>query len=107
VVGGLALLAAIRDRRRTVALALTLLLSVAGVEGVAHALLHLGHRPHADTLTVGAAALPPAAAEPEPGSLGVAPLPLLGSASERYDAPATLLAVESAQGRSPPTPSSS
>ncbi len=102
VAGALALLASIPHRRRTLALALGLLLALVAFEGAFHAALHLRHLPHADGLAIGASAGQQAAADLASAAPAATPLALLGEAPQPYDAPVTDVAVSSDQGRAPP-----
>jgi len=102
-VGGMALLAMIPRRRRTMALLVTGLLLALSLEGASHAILHLGHVGHADTLIVGVSPLPPAADEPATGSGRAVALAPIGAAPDTSTPPALGCAVPSLQGRSPPS----
>jgi hypothetical protein len=102
VVAALALLAHIPHRRRALALALVLLLSMVSLEGVLHAALHLHHARHADSLAIGASAAQLAAAGPDPDRPFATPVMLLGDVVERYVALVPDVVVASNRGRSPP-----
>ena len=103
VLGALAFLAAMPHRRRALALALVLLLSMASLEGVLHAALHLHHVRHAGSLTIGASPAQPAAADPDTEGAFATPVILLGKVVEDYDAPVPDIVVSSSLGRAPPT----
>jgi len=102
VVAALALLAHIPHRRRALALALVLLLSIVSLEGLLHAALHLHHARHADSLAIGASPAPLAAAGPDPGNPSATPVILLGEVVEGYVAPVPDVVVASSRGRAPP-----
>jgi hypothetical protein len=89
-------------RRRALALGLVLALTIVVLEGVSHAVLHLGHVAHADKLLVGASPLPLAVDEPHTDARGAMALALRGPAPDGYQAPAAGCIVRSVQGRSPP-----
>ncbi len=103
VVAGFALLAALPNRRRTLALALTLLLATVTFEAVAHAALHLGHLGHADGLVIDASAVPPAVLDVDTAPLRSSPLAPRGVAPEWADAGLSDGAPLSARERAPPT----
>jgi hypothetical protein len=100
LVAALALLASVSQRRRVLAVALVLLLSMVLLEGVLHATLHLQHVRHADGLAIGASPAQQAAADPDHPS--AAPVMLLGEIVERYVAPAPDVVVASSRSRAPP-----
>jgi len=102
VVAALSLLAAM-PRRRALALALMLPLSIASLEGVLHAALHLHHARHADGLAIGASPAQPAAADPDTDGPPATPALLLGEVVEAYNAPVPGLVVSPSRGRAPPT----
>jgi hypothetical protein len=99
--GALALLALVVVRRRPLALALVLVVSMAGFEGVFHAALHLHHLSHPDGLTIGAATAPAAlSADTE---IPAAPTPiLLGPAPEHGGQLGAGIGHASHRGRAPP-----
>jgi hypothetical protein len=101
--GALALLANLPDRRRTLALVVTVLLGAAVSEGAFHALLHLRHLAHSDGLVVGPSAAQQAATDPEGTAPATLSLPLVGKAApERRIAPQIERALASDRGRAPP-----
>jgi hypothetical protein len=89
-------------RRRALALALVLLLSMASLEGVLHAALHLHHVRHAGSLAIGASPAQPVAADPDTEGAFATPVILLGKVVEDYDAPLPDIVVSSSLGRAPP-----
>ena len=105
--GGLTFLAALRNRRRTLALALTLLVTTAAFEGVAHAALRLANVRHADTLSIGASVIPPVLVEGDAAPLGSSPLARVGQAPEHHDSQVTDAAVAFAKERAPPVSAAS
>ena len=102
LVAALALLASVPQRRRTLALALVLLLSMVSLEGVLHAALHLHHVRHADGLAIGASPAQQAAAGPEADHPSATPVMLLSEVVERHVTPAPDVVVASSRGRAPP-----
>jgi hypothetical protein len=102
VVAALYLLATMPHRRRALALAVALLLSIVSLEGVLHAALHLHHVRHADSLAIGASPAQPAAADPDTEKPSATPVILLGEVAGRYDDPIPDLVVSSGRGRAPP-----
>lgn len=101
--GALVLLASLPDRRRTLGLALALLLGTAVSEGAVHALLHLKHLAHSDGLAVGHSAAQQAGADLQRAMPATISLPLLGRAApQRRPAPLTEVAVAPDRGRAPP-----
>jgi hypothetical protein len=98
--GALTLFAALGQRRRTLALALVLLLAVVSLEGLAHAALHLQKIRHADSL--GASASQQAAAYPDAAVRSATPEVRWIEVAARYEAPAHYLVVASHHGRAPP-----
>ena len=101
--GALALLARSAGRRRTVALALAVLLGTAASEGALHALAHLEHFAHSNGLVVGLSAAQRAATDPEPAAPRALSLPLLGKiAPEPRLVPLAEVAVASDRERAPP-----
>jgi hypothetical protein len=103
VVAALALLATMPHRRGALALALVLLLSMASLEGVLHATLHLHHVHHADSLAIGASPAQQAAGDPDTEGPSATPVILLSEVVERYDAPVPDIVVPCSRGRAPPT----
>jgi hypothetical protein len=101
-VAALALLASVPQRRRTLALALVLLLSMVSLEGVLHAALHLHHVRHADGLAIGASPAQQAAAGLEADHPSATPVMLLSEVVERDVTPASDVVVASSRGRAPP-----
>jgi hypothetical protein len=89
-------------RRRALALAVVLPLSIVSLEGVLHAALHLHHVRHADSLAIGASPAQPAAADPDTEKPSATPVILLGEVAERYDDPIADPVVSSSRGRAPP-----
>jgi hypothetical protein len=102
LVAALALLASVPQCRRTLALALVLLLSMVSLEGVLHAALHLHHARHADSLAIGASPAQQAAAAPEAEHPSATPVMRLGEVVERHVTPAPDVVVASSRGRAPP-----
>ncbi|HXJ80906.1 MAG TPA: hypothetical protein VMS64_19790 [Candidatus Methylomirabilis sp.] len=102
VAGALALLANLPHRRRTLAIALALLLALTAFEGAAHAALHLRHVPHTDGLAIGVSASPQASVDLDGTVPAVSPLVPLGEVVERGVAPAVGAIVAANQGRAPP-----
>lgn len=100
--GLLALLASFPHRRRTLSLALALLLAMVAFEGAAHAALHLRHLPHADGLAIGASATHQAVADLDSAVPTATPLAPLEEALQRDIAPATDTTITANQGRAPP-----
>lgn len=94
-------LALMPHRRGALALSLVLLFGVVSFEGVFHAVLHLHHVRHADSLAIGASTAQPAAslATEEPGAV---PEIVLAEVAERYDSPASDIVFASNRGRAPP-----
>lgn len=102
VAGAVVLLAAIPDRRRTLALVLGLLLATVTFEGAFHAALHLRHLPHADGLAIGASPIQQAATDPK-DAVPVAAVPaLLAEAPVHYEARVPDIDVTVNHGRAPP-----
>jgi hypothetical protein len=101
VVAALSLLAAMPSRR-ALALALMLPLSIASLEGVLHAALHLHHSRHADGLAIGTSPAQPAAADPDIDGPPATPALLLGGIVEVHNAPVPDRVVSSSRGRAPP-----
>jgi hypothetical protein len=100
--GALALLALVVVRRRPLAVALVVIVAMAGFEGVAHAALHLHHVSHPDGLTIGASAAAPTALSPD-AEIPAAPTPiLLGPAPETGGELGSGIGHASHQGRAPP-----
>ena len=102
LVAGLALLASMPQRRRALAVALVLLLSMVSLEGVLHAALHLHHLRHADSLAIGASPAQQAATGPDPDHPSATPVMLLSDIFEHYLAPAPDVVVTSSRSRAPP-----
>jgi hypothetical protein len=100
-VAALALLATVLVRRRTLAVALAFVLTLAVGEGVLHAALHLGHLPHGDGLAISASLAAPAALDAETDTRTAPPI-LLGATPERYDGSVVGVARASDRGRAPP-----
>lgn len=100
--GALALLALVVVRRRPLALALVLVVAMAGFEGVFHAALHLHHVSHPDGLTIGASAAAPTVLSPD-AEIPAAPTPiLLGPAPKHGGELGAGIGHASHQGRAPP-----
>ena len=102
VAAALALLGAIPYRRRALALVLVLLLTAVSFEGLLHAVLHLHHVRHADSLAIGASPAQQTATALDPERPGPAPDALLVEVAERYDTPAIGVVVAANRGRAPP-----
>ena len=96
-------LLALIPRRRALALSLVLLLGVVAFEGVFHAVLHLHHVRHADSLAIGTPTAQPAACLDTEGP-GAVPEIVLAEVAERYDSPASGVVFASNRGRAPPIP---
>jgi hypothetical protein len=100
--GAFALLASFPNRRRTLALALTVLLAIVAFEGAAHAALHLGHSRHGDRLAIGVATAPPAVTDlHDPVPAAIPPVPR-EPAPQQDIVHATDRTVVLTQGRAPP-----
>ena len=102
LVAALALLASVPQRRRALAVALVLLLSMVSLEGMLHAALHLHHVRHADGLAIGASPAQQTAAGPDPDHPSATPVMLLSEVVERYVAPVPDVVVAEAAVAHPP-----
>ena len=102
VAAAVALLTTILHRRRALAVALVLVLAAVSFEGTFHAVLHLHHVRHADSLAIGASPAQQTAADLDMERPGAVPDTLLVEVAERYDPPATDVVVASNRGRAPP-----
>jgi hypothetical protein len=102
LVAALALLASVPQRRRALAVALVLLLSMVSLEGVLHAALHLHHVRHADGLAIGASPAQQAATGPEADHPSTIPVMLLSEVVERHVTPVSDVVVAASRGRAPP-----
>jgi hypothetical protein len=103
VLGALALLAALPDRRRVLGCVLVVLLTMVSLEGVLHAALHLHHVQHADSLAIGVSPAQQAAAGLDTEGASATPVILLSEVVKDYDAPVPNIVVSSSLGRAPPT----
>jgi hypothetical protein len=104
IAGALAFLAALPQRRRTLALALALSLAALSLEGVLHAALHLQHVRHAQSLSIGASPALRVAPRAEASLPSATPVVRLMPVAERYEPPAPDIFVASSRGRAPPLP---
>ena len=100
--GALALFAALPQRRRTLALALVLFLTVVSLEGLAHAALHLQKIRHADSLAIGASTSRQVAAHPDAALRSATPEVRWIEVAALYEAPPPDIVIAPHHGRSPP-----
>jgi hypothetical protein len=100
--GALALVAAAVSCPRVLAVALAGLLALSGLEGVAHAALHLHHVAHGDGLPIGPATGDSPAADHDGATPGVRLDRMAESAPPPLGARATARPIRPDQGRAPP-----
>ena len=100
--GALTLVAVAASRRRALAVTLAGLLALGGLEGVAHAALHLHHVAHGDGLAIGPATADAPAADPDGATPGVRLDRVAECPAPPIDARAPGRPLRPDQGRAPP-----